>query len=1108
MTVNAGPRLLSLAALVLGTGAALLPSAGPAELAASRVCRLFLDPHDKFTRVVPAQSVKTMSAVADVRLSNITVYYGAGFPGAAQVAFQAAVDIWQSQVGSSVPIAIDANWVDFGNPQLLGEAGASCAFHDFSGAIRPSTWFVAALAERLFPSFAGDCLSPHEIGASFNSTANWYLGTDGVPTSGTVDFESVVLHELGHGLGFIGTANVSSGLGMVGDQGLPYIYDANVVDRAGLSILNTGVYPNGSTTMASLLQGTGVPGPGLFWGGANGIAANGGARPVLYAPGSFQNGSSYSHLDEATYPAGDLNSLMTPRLGFAEVIHTPGPIMLGALADMGWGNQTGSACSFGLDQYTASMPASGGSVSVELVTAGGCAWTASTTASFVSTPAPASGTTSARIQMSVAANSDSSGRVATVTIGTETLTIAQQGTSACRYSLSPTGVMASLGGQSGTVALTSTQGCAWTASSSDSTVASITTDPPTGQGSATIGYLVSGNTGPSARTATLTIAGQPFSVTQAPCTYGIEDNMFAVSGAATTVTVNVFTSQSCRWTASTSSSFITILFADSVPFGGTARLAIAANPTLLPRSDTVTVAGQTVTINQGPGLPVIALDKRVVRFGAVQSGSTFSAQTGSQVVRLTQSGVPGTVTWTASSSAPWLTVSPASGTGSAVLTLGLELDQAPPSAGLYFAQITITLNGAGDPVNPLVVAVLLNEIAAGESTAPIGSFDTPTNGAGGLFGSIPVTGWALDDVQVSRVTICRNQVAGESFGADGRCGGVANVYIGDADLVDGARPDVALTYIQYPLNSRAGWGYLLLTNFLPAHGNGTFQLYAYASDADGHTALLGTKTISCDNADATAPFGAIDTPGQGDTVNGVVSNFGWVLSPGARRSDPPDGGIVTVFVDGAPVGSPDGWTSRSDLSSAFPVSQYSGVDTALGVFILDTTTLTNGVHTISWSVTDTLDVTSGVGSRFFTVSNGSDALAPADARSDPARASTPRVSLSPASQDSAFAFANATILLGRVGFDLNVPLEYFFPDRDGVVTVAAHELDRIELQLEPGATGLMVTPLGDKALPPGARIDPATGVFTWAPGPGFVGTYDFVVGAHRVRVVLHPSRHG
>jgi hypothetical protein len=387
------------------------------------------------------------------------------------------------------------------------------------------------------------------------------------------------------------------------------------------------------------------------------------------------------------------------------------------------------------------------------------------------------------------------------------------------------------------------------------------------------------------------------------------------------------------------------------------------------------------------------------------------------------------------------------------------------------------------------VNVTLNGIASSQSAPPFGSFDSPSNAATGLSGSISVTGWALDDVQVSRVTICRNQVAGESFGADARCGGVANVFIGDAVFVDGARPDVAGIFVGYPLSSRGGWGYLLLTNFFPAAGNGTFQLYAYANDVDGHTALLGTKTISCDNADATAPFGTIDTPGQGDTVNGVMSNYGWVLSPGARRSDPPGGGTVTVFVDGAPVGSPGGWTSRSDLSTLFPVSQYSGVDTALGVFGLDTTTLANGVHTISWSVTDTLGATSGVGSRFFIVTNGEVLAA------------------SRAAHILSDVAAAGTIMVGRIGFDLNAPSHYFFPAADGIVTIAAHELDRIELQLEPGVTGVMITPPGDRPLPAGARIDPATGVFTWAPGPGFVGAYDFVLGAHRVRIVLHPPPH-
>jgi len=56
----------------------------------------------------------------------------------------------------------------------------------------------------------------------------------------------------------------------------------------------------------------------------------------LYAPAAFQDGSSYSHLDEGTYLRGNPNALMTPALSSGEAVHDPGPIALGMLSDMGW----------------------------------------------------------------------------------------------------------------------------------------------------------------------------------------------------------------------------------------------------------------------------------------------------------------------------------------------------------------------------------------------------------------------------------------------------------------------------------------------------------------------------------------------------------------------------------------------------------------------------------------------------------------------------------------------------------------------------------------------------------------------------------------------------
>src|SRR5262249_23812457 len=154
-----------------------------------------------------------------------------------------------------------------------------------------------------------------------------------------------------------------------------------------------------------------------------------------------------------------------------------------------------------------------------------------------------------------------------------------------------------------------------------------------------------------------------------------------------------------------------------------------------------------------------------------------------------------------------------------------------------------------------------------------------------------------------------------------------------------------------PLNSRAGWGYLLLTNFLPGLGTGSYTFHAYASDANGHVTDLGTKTITCNNAAAATPFGAIDTPGQGETLGNSYIHSGSVLSPTPDLADRPDGGTVRVMIDGRDVGAPFGWTSRPDLTALFPVAQYPGISHAAGAFIFDSTTLTNGLHTISWVVT-------------------------------------------------------------------------------------------------------------------------------------------------------------
>jgi hypothetical protein len=150
----------------------------------------------------------------------------------------------------------------------------------------------------------------------------------------------------------------------------------------------------------------------------------------------------------------------------------------------------------------------------------------------------------------------------------------------------------------------------------------------------------------------------------------------------------------------------------------------------------------------------------------------------------------------------------------------------------------------------------------------------------------------------------------------------------------------------------------------PNHGNGQFRLYAYADDVDGHSTLLGFRTLTFDNAASVLPFGTIDTPGQGETVSGTVINFGWALSSALI---PTDGSTIDVFVDGVASGRPIYNTFRSDIATLFPA--FPNSNGAIGYFLLDMTRLSNGLHTIAWVVRDGAGQTQGIGSRFFTVAN-------------------------------------------------------------------------------------------------------------------------------------------
>ena len=120
---------------------------------------------------------------------------------------------------------------------------------------------------------------------------------------------------------------------------------------------------------------------------------------------------------------------------------------------------------------------------------------------------------------------------------------------------------------------------------------------------------------------------------------------------------------------------------------------------------------------------------------------------------------------------------------------------------------------------------------------------------------------------------------------------------------------------------------------LPNRGSVTVTISAYAVDHAGLRTLLGTRRIIAANGASLAPFGTIDTPGQGETVSGTIANFGWALTP-AHTSIPTDGSTIDVYVDNIFMGHPTYGLYRDDIATLFPgLANSNG---AVGHFSIDT----------------------------------------------------------------------------------------------------------------------------------------------------------------------------
>lgn len=318
--------------------------------------------------------------------------------------------------------------------------------------------------------------------------------------------------------------------------------------------------------------------------------------------------------------------------------------------------QQGSGCGVTLSPTPATVGSAGGPVSIAVTTSAGCAWSSSASAPWIGVTSGGSGIGPGRVELAAGANAGPA-RTGSVSIGGAVVSV-QQG-SGCTVGVTPGASSVAAAGARVTLQLDAAAGCVWSAASP---VPWITvTSAASGSGAGAVELTVAPNIGP-ARTEALVVGGKAIAVTQASgCAYAVSPVVHEVPAAGLAGTLSVATAPGCAWTAASSVDWITVPPQGSGP--GAVQLVAARNAGP-PRTGTLTLAGQVVTVNQASACS----------FQLAPPSHAFDAGGGSGNVLVV---VSGPCAWSAVASAEWIVIS----TGASGANNGLVQFTVPPNAG-------------------------------------------------------------------------------------------------------------------------------------------------------------------------------------------------------------------------------------------------------------------------------------------------------------------------------------------------------------------------------------------------------------------------------------------
>ena len=448
---------------------------------------------------------------------------------------------------------------------------------------------------------------------------------------------------------------------------------------------------SGSGASADSSSGSGsfsvITGSGCSW------SANSDSPSWLHASGSASGNGSVSY----TYDANSDSSARTGHITVVDQTYTVVQL----------------ACSYSLSATNVSLASNAGSGSFSVVTGSSCNWSAlSDASSWLHTSSSGSGNGS--VSYTYDANSGGSPRTGHITVGGQVCTVTQP---ACSYSLSDSSASLGSAATTGSFTVPANVGCSWSVSSSDGWLT--ITAGASGSGNGTVAYAVTANNSNClARSGTLTLAGQTFTVTQAPGSGATALPVTAASAGsdASNGSLTVAASAGCNWTANSNVGWITVTAGASGTGPGTVAYAVASNASnCTARVGTLSVAGELFTVTQAAGVGSFALSVTSVQVGGRASTNSLSVVASADC------------TWTATSTNDWITIlTGASGTGPGTVTYALAVAATNRTGTLTIAGQTLTVTQVLGP--DLTGAWLPAPGTNGWEAAISGTFTNPVTG--------------------------------------------------------------------------------------------------------------------------------------------------------------------------------------------------------------------------------------------------------------------------------------------------------------------------------------------------------------------------------------------